>query len=829
MSTLKGVILKTNDLNNFYSNIKSGKTEEDIKHAYAKYFDLKYDTSDYIDLYTPRVLFEFKYDKNLKNLHIRSQTLAQTMYYVRRLKYGQHIDKPISPIICLADHNEAILTETSIWKEFYDNGKYDWDLAPSFPDQQLVRDIEQNQNMRDLHVYDIIDPVEFYSFADLLKKHLNNELDLKFEDKKIISEDNFEGVFEYWNKIFGDSVRNGFKTSRYFVSDIQKDNTVFIKNQSKAFFRIGQTGDVKEKKILAKDYEYFWSLYEKVSDVDVLRAILSKIDRLTDETMRRFYGEFFTPLKFAKKALDYIEKAVGNDWWKSGEFRLWDMAAGTGNLEYYLPQDALKYCYLSTLYKEDVEHLEKLFPDALNFQYDYLNDDIENLFADKAGFNFDFNWKLPEKLRNDLNNSKIKWIILINPPFATAQKAGTSGGSKKGVSETKLRDLMHTEDLGETSRELFVQFLYRIKYEFANKISILGLFSTMKYLNANNDQKFRDRIFDFAFRKGFVFSSANFDGTKKNNAFPVSFIIWDLLGKNEIKNQDVNLDVFNDNVEKIDSKNIISENRENFLNKWIKRSVANIKYPPFGSAVEIKSDNIDKRDRVSRNFLASLMCNGNDFQHSNNTALLSGPYVSAGALSVTPENFTQAMVVHAARRVPKATWLNDRDQFKKPEGDLTDEFILDCTVWNLFSNSNNTVAMKDVEYEGEIYQIHNHFFPFPVNEVKKWNITDSDIAFTLATAQDTFVASWLTSKSLSPEANALLEKGREIYQYYFSNLNQIRTSKYKIHTWDAGWWQIRQSLADVDLGASLMKEIKVLHDGLKNKILPKLKEYRIIE
>lgn len=205
--------MKQIDLHKFYTNIKSGKTEEDIKNSYAKYFDLSYDTSDYIDLYTPRVLFEFKYDKNLKNIHIRAQILAQTMYYIRRLKYGMHIDKPIPPIICLADHNEAILTETSIWKAFYDNEFYDWDLAPSIPDLNLIKDIEDNQNMRNLHVYDVIDPVEFYSFADLLKKHLNNELNLEFEDKKIISEDNFEAVFEYWNKIFGDSVRNGFKTS----------------------------------------------------------------------------------------------------------------------------------------------------------------------------------------------------------------------------------------------------------------------------------------------------------------------------------------------------------------------------------------------------------------------------------------------------------------------------------------------------------------------------------------------------------------------------------------------------------------------------------------
>jgi len=292
-------------LNRFLNAINKGKTEEDIKNAYAKFFDISYDTSDRHDLYTPRVLFEFKFDKNFTNLKIRSQIIAQTLYYVRRLKYHGHVDKPIPPILCLADQNEAILTETSQWKDFYDDvaEKYDWDLAPSTPDKQLVQDISETKLTKEIHVYKISVQTEFVIFAEQLTKYLNNQLQIAFEDKKVITEGNFEEVFEYWNKIFGDAVRKGFKTSRYFVSDIQRDNTIFYKEQSKAFFRIGQAGEIKEKKILSRDYEHFWGLFEKVTNVDIIRAILAKIDRLTDETMRRFHGEFFTPVRFATKPL----------------------------------------------------------------------------------------------------------------------------------------------------------------------------------------------------------------------------------------------------------------------------------------------------------------------------------------------------------------------------------------------------------------------------------------------------------------------------------------------------------------------------------------------
>ncbi len=285
---------------------------------------------------------------------------------------------------------------------------------------------------------------------------------------------------------------------------------------------------------------------------------------------------------------------------------------------------------------------------------------------------------------------------------------------------------------------------------------------------------------------------------------------------------------FNENVEKIGAKNVPTENRERFLSKWIKRPPATRKFPPLGSAIAVKADNNDRRDRIAEKFLASFMCAGNDPQHQNNTALLSGPYVSAGALSVTPENFEQSMVVHAVRRIPKATWLNDRDQFLQPNCELSKEFINDCTVWNLFSNSNQTASLRNVEYEGQIYQIRNHFFPFPVSEVKTWKIADSDIADSLANAEDTFVAKWLSERDLSKEAKTVLDKGREIYKFYFANLAQVRATKFKIESWDAGWWQIRNVLADNNLGKESFDELKILHNQLRAKLLPQISEYQII-
>lgn len=809
---------------NFIRELQKAKTEEEVKFAYVKEFKIKFSAAYKQDLYTPQVLFEFKYDKNFENIKTRAEILAQSLYYIHRLKYGA-TDQAIPSIICIADKNEVCFTETEVWKDFYTDieEKYDWDVAPSHPDKILVSDIYANIEIRKIHVYKLEQEHEYENFKLRLTNYLTPQIKLAFGDKKLITENNFEGVYNYWEQNFGDAVRNGYKPSKYFISDIQEGRTVLMPEESQVLFKISEA-DYKKKKILPKDYNYFWSLYEKVSNAYIIRGIISKADRLTDDELRRFNGEFFTPLEFAKKGLEYIEKTIGKKWWLNG-YKLWDMAAGTGNLEYHLPYEAWEHCHLSTLHSEDVEHLGKLYPEANVFQYDYLNDDVENLFTEDH-LPFHQQWKLSQRLRSDLNNKEIKWIILMNPPFATSQTAGTSGKSKKDVSNTKVRSVMHLEDLGEVSRELFAQFLFRIKKEFEDKVTHLALFSTVKYVNANNDQKLRDNIFKFKFESGFVFSSANFSGTKKNNPFPVGFLIWNLSENIHLEKQDVLVDVFNSNVEKIEIKKIDTINKSQFLSKWIDRETANQIYPPFKSAIVIAYEsNKDVRDRVCKNFIGSLMCKGNDIQNQNFTALLSGPYVSAGALSITPTNFEQSMIVHAIRRLPKATWINDRDQFMQPNAELKNEFISDSTIWNLFSSSNQTVAMKNVLYKENNYQIRNHFFPFLIEDVKHWQITDSDIAITMPNDEDRFVAVWLSKQVLSAEASLLFSLAKELYKFYFKHLNQLRSNKFKIQSWDAGWWQIRNVLSDENLAEDLLKEIKTAHIVLKEKLLPQVYDY----
>ncbi|HRO41797.1 MAG TPA: hypothetical protein PL009_03130 [Flavipsychrobacter sp.] len=648
---------------------------------------------------------------------------------------------------------------------------------------------------------------------------------LDFGDKKVINEENFEAVFDHWKHVLGHYIQNGYKDSFYFLANIQKEKIIIDREHNRVVFTF-EDKNSKTQKILMKDYDYFWSVYDYVSNPDVITGIHSKLDRLTDENQRRFEGEFYTPLRFAKKSIHYFTETLGKNWYQSGKYRIWDMAAGTGNLEYHLPAAAYKYLYLSTLHTGEADHLRKVFKDATCFQYDYLNDDVEYLF-NKDNLPFTPNWKLPKKLRDDLANPDIIWIVYINPPFATAQDAKKKV-SKTGVSKTKVEQIMDMQGVGHAKRELFVQFMYRISHEFPSK-TYLGMFSKLKYLNAPDSVDYRDRYFNYRFEKGFVFKSTNFHGVR--GKYPIGFLIWNLSKKRTAKQAEIQLDIANDDAETVGIKHLRLISATDVLNNWVQRPQNSNNYilPALSNAITVKSGNIDTRHRARPDFLASICSKGNDFQNSKYVVILSSPSVSAGAFTIIKENFEKALTLHAVRKIPKPTWLNDRNQFLVPHTEPSKEFLNDCVVWSLFALSNETAALKNVSYHRKVFQIKNNFFPFKISELKRWEVTDADFRIELTNDEDRFVAQWLAKNELSEEARHVLNKAKAVYKIYFANLKSMVTGKWKIATWDAGWYQIRQCLKEHHLAADELADLSIAHNALAGKLLPQIEEYGFLD
>ena len=804
-----------------YKTFQECTNEEELKSRFIKFFKLTLNAKNKIDLYTPQITFEFKFDSDLQKISSRSKIIAQALYYVRKLKYGNVAEVP-SKYICGIDKNSALIVETVKLKNYYlksNRRNYDWDLAPSNPCKKLVADLENDSSIQNLHVYDLSNVEDENNFVDRLKYLLNEQIQL-IEVKKEINEDNFFEIFQYWRSLFENYVENGRKCSEYFITDIENGRSTLL--DKTVIFRMSN-GDLIEKTIPIDDYKYFWSVYEKIYNSKTVIAIRQKMDRMSEIELRRFTGEFFTPIDFAKKALDYLERTIGSNWYKSKNFRLWDMAAGTGNLEFVLPAEALQYCYISTLLDDDAKYCKKIFPEATVFQYDYLNDDV-NFFGNEIVLeNLNVKHKMPQKLVDDLKNPELKWIIFFNPPYAMPStfEFDKNRKDKLNVSSTEIQKLMKNDNLGEASRELYIQFLYRIILEFKDREIWLGMFSTLKYINAELAMRLRDKFFFAKFESGFTFSSQNFQGCK--GKFPVGFLIWHLNKIFSFAEEKISLDVYNSTIEKIAIKKFNTAKSDKFLNKWFKRPKLKKILPPFSSALNVAYKNKEPRNKVAEDFLASFMCSSNDFSNQNQTSFLSGPFTSHSGLSVTPEIFEQCLIIHAVRKIPKATWLNDRDQFMQPTKPLSREFITDSVIWSLFSNSNNTAAISNVEYEGNIYQIKNNFFPFKIAEVESWNCSDAEIREKIYLAairnDDRFVAKWISEQKFSDEALKVLTLGKRIYQKFYDHLNELDRKKFKIDTYDVGWYQIRMSLAEKNL---FDDQISAAMKILGEKLLPQI-------
>ena len=150
----------------------------------------------------------------------------------------------------------------------------------------------------------------------------------------------------------------------------------------------------------------------------------------------------------------------------------------------------------------------------------------------------------------------------------------------------------------------------------------------------------------------------------------------------------------------------------------------------------------------------------------------------------------------------------------QPTKKLTPEFISDAVIWSLFAPSNQTVSLRNVAYEGEIYRIRNNFFPFTLSEVRTWPCSSFEMVRQVDSArEDRFAALWLKNhrSELSAEGLAVLSAGRALYKKFFAEIARLDLRRWKIETWDAGWYQIRMSLgAKIDLsalGAKLLPQI----------------------
>ena len=584
--------------------------------------------------------------------------------------------------------NIAFIPYNDIHDIFYQND-FNWNVTPSNHDTKefkLVLDkvksiIERNALM---HNYESDD-------KDIHKFIKNNFIVGKFGITKIkIDKNNFMVIYNKWLSAVKPSIAvnwdalksKGIIDGDFYLADLLSQENESLKEKLYVLLRrnlyeldrtLDDSGLFNSKRAEFNDeqkaHNQFWNKYERPPKEEYWDYIIERRDLLVPQDVRERKGSFFTPLIWVELSQKYLTDALGEDW--QDEYYIWDCAAGTGNLLTGLTN---KYnVWASTLDRQDVDVMKDRIKNGANlledhvFQFDFLNDEFD---------------KLPAGLQSIVNDpeKRKKLVMYINPPYAEATTSRTvtgTGENKAGVATNNKMNDLYKAKIGNASNEIFALFMAKIYDKLPE--SKLGQFSTLKFVQGTNFDKFKD-YFKAKYLGGFVVPGDTFDNVK--GGFPIGFTIWDL--EHKIKIEDIICDLYNTTSKYIGIKTYYGEPQKS-INKWIKSFDA----------------------KINKGYGLLVSC-APDFQHNKQLAILTKQQARY-CFIINQSNIIQFSIYFSVRQCIEATWLNDRDQFLYPnDGWSTDaEFQNDCLAFALF-HGQNRISSK----EGT-----NHWIPFTEQEV----------------------------------------------------------------------------------------------------------------
>lgn len=793
-----------------YEALRNVKSEEDVKDAYIKALGLKGFTKGLIDIQTKEIWFEAKDTGR----HSTYAMFTQLLHYVQQsLNLGENVP----PFLAVIDTEKAAIMKSSDVIPFLEKKTVKWGKSASKYTQEALEVISAY-----IGTYIVSFKISTHEeeFISTVKAAIKSGDIIRIQ----ITPNNLKQVFDKWVDMIGKEL-SGVKEDDYtllFFADIMNDGVVsthkdlpaklaFI-NNTPAFMLNGEIYELGNR----EGYRRFWAIYHRPPKEEYRNYLLERRDSLIPIDERSFKGAFYTPLHVVDNAYDKLNEVLGKNWQK--DYIVWDMCCGVGNLE--VKHSNHRNIFMSTLDQADIDVMKasKTCVAATRFQYDYLNDDITS----DGEIDYNLTNKIPQKLRTAIAEGK-KILVLINPPYAEVTSGGNTVSGKvetehkAGVTNTKTASLLMSE-YGKAKNELFTQFLARIALEIPT--ATIGIFSKIKYINAPTLEMFRS-VWSAKYLGGFVVHSKAFDGLKGN--FPIAFLIWktDQSRENKWVINEVATEVLDKNAKPIGAKVFYNLPNNHYLTEWIDRPKTNkTEVVPLKNAVIPATVTKDLRGtKWADGAIGYMLSGGNDLQHAGQqTVLFSSGYGSARGFFVTPDNLWKAAIVFTVRRLIKATWLNDRDQFLQPTKELTDEFKNDCLIWMLFSGSNLTASADDLEWNGRKWSIVNHFIPFTEQELDSPNRFESD-----------FMVQYLEDKELSNEAQTVMNEGKELWKIYFQYTdNHSIRNEFKLNRSDVGWYQIRNALkarnSSGDFIPVSFSKFEEAYKELSNKLRPMVYE-----
>lgn len=757
--------------------LSSAKSEEDVKDAYIKALALKEYSKGMIDIQTKSVWFEAKGSPTAPLL-----MFAQLLVYIRGARLR---GEAVPAYLAVIDPEKGAILPTDVVLPALADVSIVWPASASAADMTLATQLAP---YIDRHFTTYVIATMGDEFCAAIKDVIREGKIIKTP----ITPDNLRQVFDKWVELIGSEldVSNLSDHATLFFADIMHDGQrsayasvgaqLGTFNGKPAFTLRGASGFLTVHNVRA--YDDFWAIYLRPPEERHRRWLLERRDSLLPVDDQRFKGAFYTPLHIVDKAYDQLLATLGEGW--QDRYIIWDMCCGVGNLE--TKHSNYRNVYMSTLDQVDIDIMDanSICPGAKKFQYDYLNDDV----TDFGEIDYSLTNKVPLALQQAMADAKAgvegakPILVLINPPYAESGSGIAKGETNKiGVEKTRINNAMREMNLGYASKELFVQFLMRIRQELPK--ATLAMFSTLKYVNAPNFEPFR-RVWQAKYLDGFVVHSRSFDGLKGD--FPIGFLIWDQAAQVQIA--DIATVALDRSGTLVGKKSYAVRPVSKLLNGWIDKTVGRgAPVLPLSNAIKVSEN-----PRIKRKFSDSigyLYASNNDLQHSSiETLITSSIYTggNGGGIWLTEHNLWQAAIVFSVRRLIKPTWLNDRDQFLQPSGELTEEFKSDCLVWMLFNGSNLTAGADGLRWDGRDWSLVNHFIPFTEAQVGAKGQFESD-----------FMVRYMRDTAFSPEAQAVLDAGRALWTgFHATEFPRKIKDEYRLGRPDAGWYQIRRALKD---------------------------------
>ena len=794
----------------FFEKVKTAVIERQVEDVYNEGINLYFKSEitypfgcdGLIDTKTEngkllKLIIEYKLDELMKNSVARAKVLCQVVFYLKRFENnGLRL-----PNVCMVgDKNECFVMHTNELLQYLDED-VDWSIAPSKAHEfcpELVVKIAENENINPF----IFEVDENFSFKETVYAKIV-ELAESIQRYVRVNEHNIATIYDYFMKnVIKDAKKiQANDLVAIFMGTITEHEN-YYEHPVKKNILVTPTGEVA---INSKSFKSFFSYFERKYTPQEKNKFAEISDRLIEDTKRRNTGEFYTPTLFVDYAHKMIAEKFGEDW--KEKFVVWDNCCGTKNLT----RDCeFKELYCSTLENAELEISKRYNPEATAFQFDFLNDDLS---------------KLPEGLRYSFEYNK-PIIFLINPPYATACNQGET--SKEGIAKTIINEQMLNNGIGASSQNLYAQFLYRIaeikkQYNLTN--CHIALFSPTLFLTGTAWKGFRKYFLnEFSFDKAVQFKASEFSDVADN--WGISFSIWN-NGISEDKHNFNYILISNEEGEIVEneSKIVYNIDGEKTASDWAKEAIKGIKAvdaPQISSGCSVKSDG---RGKLVNNAIGYFYNNSNNInKNAQNVGMFTSCFSGANGHSIVPENFTKCTALFSARRNISGNWANWADEYLAPNTEHPNykEFENDSIIYSLFESKSNQSSLRNIDYKGKKWNIKNEFFFMGKDEMSELaNENCNDECYNDAyTATDRFVFNYLKGIELSEEAQAVLNKAREIVRktFKFRNIFNEEHPEYQINNWDCGWYQIK-ALAK-DYAPADLKEFNELYKKLADKMRP---------